>query len=55
MTKEKKYDIILASEKGSEFMLDVLRELSIIEENLDSHNVFTFCDDDRTQCGLVLL
>ena len=36
-------------------MLDVLRELSIIEGNLSSSNVFTFCDDDRTQCGLVLL
>ena len=36
-------------------MLDVLRDLSIIEENLDSYNVFTFSDDDRTQCGLVLL
>ena len=55
LTKTKKYVIILVSEKGSEFMLDVLRELSRIEENLDSYNVFTFSDDDRTQCGLVLL
>ena len=36
-------------------MLDVLRDLSIIEENLTSSNVFTFSDEDRTQCGLVLL
>ena len=55
MTKTKKYVIILVSEKGSEFMLDVLRELSGIEENLGGYNVFTFSDDDRTQCGLVLL
>jgi hypothetical protein len=54
LTKTKKYVIILVSEKGSEFMLDILREVKEVESTLES-NVFDFTDEDRTQCGLVLL